>query len=1366
MLASRRGLLGIVFFCALFACAQGAAKKIRFEIEEGAAKESLLAFAMQSECDLIFEKTEVAAIQTNAVSGKMVPSEALELMLQGTSLGFIQDGDSGAFAIIFSGQTDPESTEDQLDGGPVDSPNTNPEIHKNTDMKKNKSFLGKLLAGLAGLAVAANTPQMVAQEGIEDEEVFELSPFEVTTDANIGYLATSSLAGSRIDTDLKDVASPISVVTREFIDDTASVDIKDILVYQTNAEVAGIGGNYYGSDANDGAYRNRLLVNPQQGTRLRGLNTADLTRSFYATSIPIDAFNTERLDIQRGPNSILFGLGSPAGIINTTLRDPVADQRFGEVRISADSYGSHRESIDYNIPLVEKTLTARVIGLNDQQKFRQDFTYEDDNRVYAALRWQPKLAEGIYTQVDARYEYGKISANRPVAVTAADFISNWFGPLNQYLMYDPQTSNGIPTDPNGVQHRELSHYFAGAPARDWWNDSPATIFQDPTSSAIGNGWVDAYRQRDGSPWGGLSGVTNANLDEGGSGTWNKNTKDYYAGNALITDIINRYESSTGNVFSGFGSALWPTQMILEGPLAFIDQPIQGPNKREWNEWDNVELSLTQTFLNGIIGYNIGYYEETYESGYTNLIDSNRVSVDVNTVLRDYSDNPDVGRPFIYAPARGNNNEEKRRAFRATAFAKFNPADYFDEGWLTKIVGEQSFTGVHTNQRYENFDVSYNLYAWDVNTYGDAFIDSHFYKSWYGLHYIGDNLQGISNFSDIPYSAIQGVNTVQTPGGSSNTLVWDNHTTTWRSAQVNIINYREDLDHLYTGTSQGYDTTDSLSFVWQGKFLNDAIVPLFGWRRDEYERWDKPSTLVRDEFGTPLPYSSDWNYDNSTPLVAEEERRSWGLVMHVDKILEVFDLKMPEGITLSLNYNESNSFRPSQVGSDIYGNTFPSPLGETKDYGFLLTALDNKVALRVTWYETVQKNTTLSDPSGMIFWAKAGVVRTINALAQETWGSQRANPTQTTPEWLVNEWFLGEGYDQSVANQPLPANWRDQMDQLVNQPLRIRRAAVAGSPNFVAEGDINPDSGSPWLAPPLDDEEIEYRIAWFAARSDSEWFGPLDMTFVNAKEFEKVSGDDWRIWGEGSPAGQILTNDLVSKGLEVELTMNPMPNWRLTFNASKAEAVRDNILPDWAEFIEGNKDLWFDGFDNNEGGPSQLNYWKIDGLADVRHWTGNANYSSVQDTFGGRMMQNVFSSYQNLIAGEGESVNELRKWRMNFVTNYKFLDGKFKNLNVGGAVRWQDKAAIGYYPRYEDEADIWVTDPTNPIMGPSETDIDMWVGYERTLAKGKIDWSIQLNVRNLFSDDDLIPIRANPDGTVAQVRIPSERVWMLTNTFKF
>jgi hypothetical protein len=48
----------------------------------------------------------------------------------------------------------------------------------------------------------------------------------------------------------------------------------------------------------------------------------------------------------------------------------------------------------------------------------------------------------------------------------------------------------------------------------------------------------------------------------------------------------------------------------------------------------------------------------------------------------------------------------------------------------------------------------------------------------------------------------------------------------------------------------------------------------------------------------------------------------------------------------------------------------------------------------------------------------------------------------------------------------------------------------------------------------------------------------------------------------------------------------------------------------------------------------------------------------------------------------------------------------------------------------------------------------------------LEWSIQLNVNDLFAQKKLVPTWANPDGTIAQVRIPSLTTWSLRNTISF
>ena len=72
---------------------------------------------------------------------------------------------------------------------------------------------------------------------------------------------------------------------------------------------------------------------------------------------------------------------------------------------------------------------------------------------------------------------------------------------------------------------------------------------------------------------------------------------------------------------------------------------------------------------------------------------------------------------------------------------------------------------------------------------------------------------------------------------------------------------------------------------------------------------------------------------------------------------------------------------------------------------------------------------------------------------------------------------------------------------------------------------------------------------------------------------------------------------------------------------------------------------------------------------------------------------------------------------------------------------------------------------NPYPGPSESNLDLWLGYDMKLTD-KIDWRIQLNVYNVGDDESLIPLTTQPDGTPAGYRISPTQIWRVTSTFKF
>ena len=74
---------------------------------------------------------------------------------------------------------------------------------------------------MAGLLAAS--PYLQAQDD-DGDEVFTLSPFTIQASEESGYRATSTLAGTRLKTDLDDVGAAISVYTQELMEDLAATD--------------------------------------------------------------------------------------------------------------------------------------------------------------------------------------------------------------------------------------------------------------------------------------------------------------------------------------------------------------------------------------------------------------------------------------------------------------------------------------------------------------------------------------------------------------------------------------------------------------------------------------------------------------------------------------------------------------------------------------------------------------------------------------------------------------------------------------------------------------------------------------------------------------------------------------------------------------------------------------------------------------------------------------------------------------------------------------------------------------------------------------------------------------------------------------
>jgi len=248
--------------------------------------------------------------------------------------------------------------------------------------------------GVLALTASAAVPGLYAQSATPasgaDDEIIQLTPFEVRAETDRGYQATQTLAGTRIRTNLADVGSAIQVITKEFMQDVGATDSGTLLQYTTNAEVAGTRGTYAGLGNGTSPDETSTLRNPALGARVRGLDVPDNTRDFFVTDIPWDTFNVGRVDIQRGPNAILFGLGSPAGIVNGSTNN-AEFRNFGSVEVRTGSYGTLRSSVDINQELVDNVLAIRLDGMWDDRNYQQQGAWQDDRRFYGTIRFDPQL---------------------------------------------------------------------------------------------------------------------------------------------------------------------------------------------------------------------------------------------------------------------------------------------------------------------------------------------------------------------------------------------------------------------------------------------------------------------------------------------------------------------------------------------------------------------------------------------------------------------------------------------------------------------------------------------------------------------------------------------------------------------------------------------------------------------------------------------------------------------------------------------------------------------------------------------------------------------------------------------------------------
>lgn len=242
-----------------------------------------------------------------------------------------------------------------------------------------------------------------------DETPVILSPFNVDVSKDRGYLATNATSGTRLNTPIKDLPMPISVITEKFIRDTGSTDLRQGLRYMSGIQLQSQndqgtpGGSYQGA----GGVNNPegATANPSQTSyKIRGYVTDAVLRDGFRRQNATDSINIDRIEVVFGPSALLYGFGEYGGIVNYHPKAP-GPKQASEVTFTYGSWDFTRSTIDVTGP-VSKTWDVRyrlTAAIEDTHAYT-DFNTQHHYFISPALSFRPTKT----TLVDIDYENGKL----------------------------------------------------------------------------------------------------------------------------------------------------------------------------------------------------------------------------------------------------------------------------------------------------------------------------------------------------------------------------------------------------------------------------------------------------------------------------------------------------------------------------------------------------------------------------------------------------------------------------------------------------------------------------------------------------------------------------------------------------------------------------------------------------------------------------------------------------------------------------------------------------------------------------------------------------------------------------------------------
>ena len=237
-----------------------------------------------------------------------------------------------------------------------------------------------------------------------------------------GYVAHLSATGTKTSTPLVETSQSISVVTRDQLDQQGAMSLNQALHYTSGVTTESRGA--VGTRYDQFKVRGFDVVSYLNGLKLQKMNFV---------SPQVDPYLLERIEVLKGPASVLYGQSATGGLLNQITKRPTAAP-FGEVGVRFGNFAHEDVTFDFGGPVdKEGKLLYRLTGIGAREDGQISQTQSKRAAIAPAISWLPDndtslTLTGLFQTDPAAGSYAGVPVKGSVLANSLGQIARDFNP--------------------------------------------------------------------------------------------------------------------------------------------------------------------------------------------------------------------------------------------------------------------------------------------------------------------------------------------------------------------------------------------------------------------------------------------------------------------------------------------------------------------------------------------------------------------------------------------------------------------------------------------------------------------------------------------------------------------------------------------------------------------------------------------------------------------------------------------------------------------------------------------------------------------------------------------------------------------------